>query len=102
MIGPVSIFGGCMTYFLPNRRAKKPGFLGGSGLGLLGLVCSAAEPGVSSTTSKAIFQKFQNISNLIKELHDNPACLNEVCTVDSNGKSRKIRYINKKSRKIRK
>lgn len=47
-------------------------------------------PGVSSSTALAIFSKFQTLPNLIKSIQENSECLNDVCTTDANGKSRKI------------
>ena len=47
-------------------------------------------PGVSSASALAILAQFKNLPNLIKSIQDNENCLNNVCTTDSNGKSRKI------------
>ena len=47
-------------------------------------------PGVSSQTACAIFDKFKNINNLIKTIETDKTCLNNICTVDSKQKSRKI------------
>ena len=47
-------------------------------------------PGVSSQTACAIFGKFKNINNLIKSIETDKTCLNDICTVDSKQKSRKI------------
>lgn len=47
-------------------------------------------PGVSSSTALAIFGKFQTLPNLIKSIQESSECLNDVCTTDANGKSRKI------------
>ena len=47
-------------------------------------------PGVSSSTALAILQKFKTLPNIIKCIQEEPTCLNEICTVDSKGKSRKI------------
>lgn len=47
-------------------------------------------PGISSQTAIAILTKFKTISNLIKNIHEDDKCLNDVCTVDKNNKSRKI------------
>jgi ERCC4-type nuclease len=47
-------------------------------------------PGVSSSTALAILQKFKTLPNVIKCIQEEPTCLNEICTVDSKGKSRKI------------
>lgn len=47
-------------------------------------------PGISSQTAIAILKKFKNISTLIKNLQEDEKCLNDICTVDKNNKSRKI------------
>jgi ERCC4-type nuclease len=47
-------------------------------------------PGVSSASALAILSQFKTLPNLIKSIQDNENCLNNVCTTDSNGKSRKI------------
>lgn len=47
-------------------------------------------PGVSSTSALAILAQFKTLPNLIKSIQDDENCLNNVCTTDSNGKSRKI------------
>jgi ERCC4-type nuclease len=47
-------------------------------------------PGISSQTALAILNKFQTISNLILNIQQDENCLNNICTIDSNKKSRKI------------
>jgi ERCC4-type nuclease len=47
-------------------------------------------PGVSSASALAILSQFKTLPNLIKSIQDDENCLNNVCTTDSNGKSRKI------------
>jgi hypothetical protein len=47
-------------------------------------------PGVSSQTACAIFDKFKNMNNLIKSIENDKKCLNDICTIDSKQKSRKI------------
>jgi ERCC4-type nuclease len=47
-------------------------------------------PGISSTSSLAILAQFKTLPNLIQCLKEDENCLNNVCTTDSNGKSRKI------------
>lgn len=47
-------------------------------------------PGVSSVSALAILDKFKTLPNLIKCIQDDENCLNNICTVDANGKSRKI------------
>jgi ERCC4-type nuclease len=47
-------------------------------------------PGISSQTACAIFDKFKNINNLLKSIEHDRTCLNDICTIDKNQKSRKI------------
>jgi ERCC4-type nuclease len=47
-------------------------------------------PGISSTSALAILAEFKTLPNLIKAIDTNEACLNNICTTDANGKSRKI------------
>jgi ERCC4-type nuclease len=47
-------------------------------------------PGISSVTSIAILKKYKNISNLLKELQNNPDCLRDISILNNNGKLRKI------------
>ena len=47
-------------------------------------------PGVSSTSALAILAEFKTLPNLIKAIDANETCLNNLCTTDANGKSRKI------------
>ena len=47
-------------------------------------------PGVSSSSALAILSQFKTLPNLIKSIQEDETCLNNVCTTDSNGKSRKI------------
>lgn len=47
-------------------------------------------PGVSSASALAILQQFKTLPNLIKSIQLDENCLNNVCTTDANGKSRKI------------
>lgn len=47
-------------------------------------------PGVSSASALAILSQFKTLPNLIKALNEDDNCLTNVCTTDSNGKSRKI------------
>jgi ERCC4-type nuclease len=47
-------------------------------------------PGVSSASALAILGQFKTLPNLIKNIQEDETCLNNVCTTDSNGKSRKI------------
>jgi ERCC4-type nuclease len=47
-------------------------------------------PGISSVTALTIMEKFKYLPNLVKCIQDDPQCLNNICTTDANGKSRKI------------
>jgi len=47
-------------------------------------------PGVSSASALAILAQFKTLPNLIQLIQEDENCLNNVCTTDSNGKSRKI------------
>jgi ERCC4-type nuclease len=47
-------------------------------------------PGVSSASALAILLKFKTLPALIKSIETNETCLNNICTTDANGKSRKI------------
>ena len=47
-------------------------------------------PGVSSTSAIAILAQFKTLPNLIKSIQEDQLCLNSICTIDTNGKSRKI------------
>ena len=47
-------------------------------------------PGISSASALAILAEFKTLPNLIYKIKENPTCLNNICTLDSNGKARKI------------
>lgn len=47
-------------------------------------------PGVSSTTAISVLREFKTLPNLIKSIQENERCLDNICSLDSNGKSRKI------------
>lgn len=47
-------------------------------------------PGISSATALAIFKEFKTLADLINSLKENENCLNNISTIDTNGKSRKI------------
>lgn len=47
-------------------------------------------PGISSASALAILAQFKTMPNLIKSIAADETCLNNVCTTDANGKSRKI------------
>ena len=47
-------------------------------------------PGISDVTSRAIFAKFKTITSLILAIQQDEHCLDDIQTVMSNGKPRKI------------
>lgn len=47
-------------------------------------------PGISSQSAIAILNKFKTIGNLLKNIQEDPKCLNDICTIDKNNKPRKI------------
>ena len=47
-------------------------------------------PGISSASALAILAQFKTLPNLIQCLKEDEQCLNNICTTDANGKSRKI------------
>ena len=47
-------------------------------------------PGVSSGSALAILSQFKTLPNLIKTIQTDETCLNQICTTDPNGKTRKI------------
>jgi ERCC4-type nuclease len=47
-------------------------------------------PGISSVSALAILHQFKTLPNLIKSIQEDETCLNNICTIDANGKSRKI------------
>jgi ERCC4-type nuclease len=47
-------------------------------------------PGISSVTALTIMEKFKYLPNLVKCIQDDPQCLNNICTTDTKGKTRKI------------
>jgi ERCC4-type nuclease len=47
-------------------------------------------PGVSSASALAILSQFKTLPNLIQCLKEDNTCLNNISTIDTNGKSRKI------------
>ena len=46
-------------------------------------------PGISSTTAMAIMKQYENFPDFLKNLQENPDCLDDV-TYETNGKTRKI------------
>jgi ERCC4-type nuclease len=56
----------------------------------IGQIMLSQIPGISSLTAKAILEPFKTLPNLVFSLKNNSECLNQICTVDSKGKSRKI------------
>jgi len=47
-------------------------------------------PGISSASALAILAEFKTLPNLIDKIKENQTCLKNICTLDSNGKTRKI------------
>ena len=47
-------------------------------------------PGISSNSALAILAQFKTLPALIKTIETDETCLNNICTTDANGKSRKI------------
>ena len=47
-------------------------------------------PGISSASALAILLNFKTLPALIKSIEKDDKCLNNICTIDANGKSRKI------------
>jgi ERCC4-type nuclease len=47
-------------------------------------------PGISSASALAILSQFKTLPNLIKTIQTDETCLNNICTTDTNGKTRKI------------
>lgn len=47
-------------------------------------------PGISSASALAILSQFKTLPNLIKTIQTDETCLNQICTTDPNGKTRKI------------
>jgi ERCC4-type nuclease len=47
-------------------------------------------PGVSSASALAILSQFKTLPNLIRSIQENENCMNNISTIDTNGKSRKI------------
>jgi ERCC4-type nuclease len=47
-------------------------------------------PGISSTIAIAIMKNYGSFRELMNDVNTNPACLNNLCTTDKNGKQRKI------------
>jgi len=56
----------------------------------IGEIMLCQVPGISSASALAILLKFKTLPSLIKAIDLDNACLNSICTTDTNGKSRKI------------
>lgn len=56
----------------------------------IGEIMLSQIPGVSSTTALAILAQYKTLPNLITTIQQNEDSLNNICTTDANGKSRKI------------
>lgn len=68
------------------KKVKKENVTNGN----IGEIMLCQIPGVSSASALAILQEFKTLPNLIKSIQENESCLNNVCTIDAKGKSRKI------------
>lgn len=56
----------------------------------IGEIMLSQIPGVSSSIAIAILAQFGNLPNLIKCIQEDESCISNICTIDTNGKSRKI------------
>jgi ERCC4-type nuclease len=56
----------------------------------IGQIMLCQIPGISSQTSKAILQKFGSLPKLIQNINEDEKCMDDIYTVDTNNKSRKI------------
>ena len=68
------------------KKVKKENITAGN----IGEIMLCQIPGVSSTSAIAILTQFKTLPNLIKSIQEDQLCLNGICTIDTNGKSRKI------------
>ena len=68
------------------KKVKKENITEGN----IGEIMLCQIPGVSSTSAIAILAQFKTLPNLIKSIQEDQLCLNSICTIDTNGKSRKI------------
>lgn len=68
------------------KKVKKENITEGN----IGEIMLCQIPGVSSTSAIAILAQFKTLPNLIKSIQEDKLCLNGICTIDTNGKSRKI------------
>jgi ERCC4-type nuclease len=56
----------------------------------IGEIMLSQIPNVSSSIALAILSQFKTLPNLIKCIQEDENCLGNICTIDANGKSRKI------------
>ena len=75
------------------KRVKKDNITKGN----IGEIMLCQIPGISDVAAKAIFQKFSTIAELIIAIKDDATCLDNITSVLSNGKSRKISKTSIKS-----
>jgi ERCC4-type nuclease len=75
------------------KRVKKDNITKGN----IGEIMLCQIPGISDVAAKAIFQKFGTIAELIIAIKDDATCLDNITSVLSNGKSRKISKTSIKS-----
>jgi ERCC4-type nuclease len=68
------------------KKVKKDNITGEN----IGEIMLCQIPGISSASALAILAEFKTLPNLIKAIETNETCLNNICTKDANGKSRKI------------
>jgi len=68
------------------KKVKKDNITGEN----IGEIMLCQIPGVSSASALAILAQFNTLPALIKSIEKDDKCLNNICTTDANGKSRKI------------
>jgi ERCC4-type nuclease len=56
----------------------------------IGEIMLSQIPGISTASALAILAQFKTLPSLIKAIDADETCLNNICTTDANGKSRKI------------
>ena len=73
-------------YCSVNKKVKKDNIT----VDNIGEIMLCNIPGVSSASALVILAQFKTLPNLIQCIKENEQCLNNICTTDSKGKSRKI------------
>jgi hypothetical protein len=68
------------------KKVKKENITPGN----IGEIMLCQIPGISSVSALAIIEKYGTIANLIKELDNNPDCLNGISYTNAKGQVRKI------------